>query len=220
MKELLDFKKLMETEEPLCDDLLPYYSDDGVFPMIQHPLVYSVPHSPQQNALANERLRKVREFLIQNIEEKNISGYIYMHEKPYRLDAFVKAISIFTVPDKEYWERLGDVWTNSENIYQNYRAWKNLLLSKRSHREYLMDSSEREVFDNLDNEITIYRGYHKSKRGMSWTLEEERAKWFANRFTDQGKVLTATAQKKDLIAYLNGRSEEEIIVLPENVSLH
>ena len=71
--------------------------------------------------------------------------------------------------------------------------------------------------------ITIYRGYYgpkKALRGMSWTIDQEHALWFANRAIGREKsyLATATIAKPHVLAYLHesGRTEHEIICFPEN----
>lgn len=48
-----DLIALFQRQEPLCDELLAFYSNNGRFFVVQHPLVYSVPHSNHMNALLN-----------------------------------------------------------------------------------------------------------------------------------------------------------------------
>jgi hypothetical protein len=48
---------------------------------------------------------------------------------------------------------------------------------------------------------------------LSWTLDKNQAKWFANRFEKDGVVLEKRISKKNIVAYFNGRNEEEVIVV-------
>jgi hypothetical protein len=50
---------------------------------------------------------------------------------------------------------------------------------------------------------------------MSWTLDERRANWFAERFAFDapGVVLRAEIPKGAVVAYLDGRSERELVVV-------
>ena len=54
---------------------------------------------------------------------------------------------------------------------------------------------------------------NKNKSGYSYTLNKEKAKWFANRFGNNGLVETRTINKSDVFAYTNQRGENEIIIL-------
>ena len=77
--------------------------------------------------------------------------------------------------------------------------------------------------NDLPEELTIYRGIRgfqldRKNLGFSWTLNRDKAINFGTG-TNQcdGFLLCATANRDDIIAYFNGREEEEIIILPENV---
>jgi hypothetical protein len=49
---------------------------------------------------------------------------------------------------------------------------------------------------------------------MSWTLDREKAIWFANRSVNRGvpELLTAKAMKRDVHAFKNNRNEQEIVI--------
>ncbi len=52
---------------------------------------------------------------------------------------------------------------------------------------------------------------------MSWTLDRNKAVWFAQRYsvlTELGapKLAEATVRKRDILAYFNGRKEKEVVV--------
>jgi len=54
--------------------------------------------------------------------------------------------------------------------------------------------------------------------GFSWTLDEEKARWFAARSSMETPLLArGTVSRRDVFAYLSGRGEQEIVCLPENV---
>jgi hypothetical protein len=78
-----------------------------------------------------------------------------------------------------------------------------------------MDEQELETLKSLDNELVVYRGCVKNlnENGLSWTLDKNQAKWFANRFEKDGVVLEKRISKKNIVAYFNGRNEEEVIVV-------
>lgn len=77
------------------------------------------------------------------------------------------------------------------------------------------------IDNSLPEKVKIYRGLgSKSRRdGISWTLSKEKAEWFATRFKDNGEVLTAEANKSDILAFLNGRNEQEIIINPKKLKM-
>ena len=55
-----------------------------------------------------------------------------------------------------------------------------------------MEQEERKALAALPDRLTIYRGVHIKKgtlRGLSWTLDRERAEWFANRWAKRWPYL-------------------------------
>jgi hypothetical protein len=75
------------------------------------------------------------------------------------------------------------------------------------------------VLAQLPDVLPIYRGIGsaKGRNGLSWTLDRERAIFFAQRFVGVSRfggsaLLTARAYKSDVHALLLGRSEEEVVI--------
>ena len=204
-----DYAKLLQTKEDLHKDLVDYLEDGDMFPMLRHPLVFQVPYFENMNAIINKQYAYKKDILKKYIKEGDLAGYLFAHERPYRLNAFMKINHKFS--DKEYWNNLKSIWTDSENIYQNKFSWKSLLSSNRKCKEDFM-----KFFKELPETITVYRGCTKelNERGYSYTTEREQAQWFADRFgNDESKVIELTIKKKDVFAYTNSRSENEIIIV-------
>jgi hypothetical protein len=72
--------------------------------------------------------------------------------------------------------------------------------------------------------LAVYRGLHTKRgtlRGLSWTLDCERAEWFANRWAKRRPYLVqAEVCKSDVRAHFLARGEAEIIVLPNRLVTH
>lgn len=228
------FKRMYEAFRPweeLHPDLRAYIVDGGPFggSMLKHPLVFDVMYSPGvRDGMFNDMYEQKKQSLREYEKEGNWSGYVWMFERPYRLDALVRIQHKIT-DDCKFWELVGNIWTDTENARQNYDEWEELLTSDRDCRNSMMDEQEREFLAKLPTTLTIYRGYrfkddeYDGIEGFSWTLSEERAEWFARRFAgvyeDVPMVATATIHKADVIAYFDGRGEQEILALPKNINL-
>jgi len=199
-----------EQSEPLHPDLLPYFEPDGALgPQLRHPLVYQVPFF--SNGRANVYYLQKKEDLINAVLHRKFNQIIYLHERPYRLQAFISIAK--DLPDTKYWSLLSSIWTDTENQWQNLEQWKELLSSNRPERHYLMDESEVQLLNSLPELVTIYRGCIKglNEDGLSWTLNKSKAEFFANRFSKEGIVLEREIPKSDIIAVLTGRGESEVI---------
>jgi hypothetical protein len=203
--------------EDLDPELEAYVTDGKPFAMLRHPLVYQVPYSGGLNALANAQLKEKKRLLEESQQGKKWSTYIHMYERPWRMWAFEKVCDEMT--DGHYWKNLASVWTDSENIWQNGREWSVLLGSKRTGRELMMDKADLEVFNNLPEQIQVYRGAGKrDPYPYSWSLSRDRAEWFANRKAGMSKVkgvvYESVVSKKNVLAYFSGRGEQEVVVFP------
>jgi hypothetical protein len=135
-------------------------------------------------------------------------------------DLFFKIHTI--VDDKTYWMLLGNCYTNSYLGFEEKFIQKTLFLSKRSHREFMMDEDERKCLDLLPSELTIYRGcslaeIESEKFRYSWTLNKDIANFFANEYRRNKHikcgVVEKVVNKERLLAYFNGREEDEVIYI-------
>lgn len=155
--------------------------------------------------------------------------YLGMHGHEDCFLAFVEIrADLESEPPELYWRLLADTWTRDELPTRAERVWRALWGDPRPGRAATMDEGERAVVAALPEPVTVYRGCgdetHKS--GLSWTLDRERAVWFAhNAAIGWGAaraglapvaglrplLVTGEVARGDVLAYLNGRGEREII---------
>jgi hypothetical protein len=206
---VLEYAKVMASTEELHPDLQPYLEDGAIGSQLRHPLVYLVPlwSNGHANALYEHKVKGVKDALANN----KYSSYIFLHERPYRLDAFTLIQS--KLSDTQYWSLLSDIWTDTENQWQGLNKWKQLLSSNRPSRHYLMNEEEFNLLQSLPDEVTVYRGCQAgiNENGLSWSLNKKKAEFFANRFGKEGIILERKIPKSNIIAFLNGRGESEVI---------
>ena len=208
--------ELLAKKEELHPELKPYivYSEMK-FPMLKHPLIFSLFYIEAENAMLNMRYKVQKERLEKYLDIDDITAYVFTYERPYRLSAFKEYIRLKKVTDDIYWSCLGSIWSDSENIWQEKRSWKHLLSSKRTQREFFMSPEEREIFSSLPETFTVYRGHQEQNEdGYSYTLSDEKAKWFAERFKSKSSsVIEKVVNKSEVFAYLHDRNEQEIIII-------
>jgi hypothetical protein len=208
-------------KDPLDPELRPWLSDGSFGQSLRHPLIYAIPYWPQQAPYYNARLRLMKAEVEKALAAQKWGSFVVLHERPYRLDALLRIVEHLS--DTEYWQLVGQFWTDSENIRQNFKEWRALWSSQRPGREQAMDDEEQAFLAQLPETVTIYRGYQyaASRRGMSWTLDRDRAVWFARRFADhrkmQPKLATASVKRSNICAYFAGRGESEVIVLSRHL---
>lgn len=213
---------LLQRQEELDDELKPYIENFMAgMESLRHPLVFSVPYFPQENARLNVALKQKRLMLQKAIEGQDWDSCIFLHERPYRLHAFTRFAT--KMSDQEYWKNLSQVYIDSENLFQAGARTVGLLLrSGRPGRSEFMSSEEITELANHSDPITIYRGQQKGRKiSWSWSLSETKAKWFALRFARPGnrspELVKATCAKKDVLGLLLRRGEQEIVVDPRLV---
>ena len=137
--------------------------------------------------------------------------------KSYKL-TFLKYIwRYLNVKDK--CELMRDAWITSEDPNQDANVSIPELerMFKDTVRKSLMKEEEIAFLNSLPDEFEIYRGVAvgRNPNGLSWTPSEKIATWFAHRFDKKGKqgyIKKGLVQKDAVLAYFNGRDEEEIVV--------
>jgi len=180
---------------------------------IAHPLLHTIAWADA--ATINKNYLQKVDAVASALEEQRWSSYIYLHEKPYRVDAFIEVAD--ELGNKDYWELLASVWTGSENIWQNIDSWVSLWNSTRPNRELAMTENDRDELAAYPDTFTVYRGalFDENEQGMSWTSDYDKAKWFSTRFAGEGDVpvvVERVINKSEVLAYLSGRGESEVVL--------
>lgn len=212
---------LTRANEPLDEELVGWIVETEFFGQcLKHPLAFLVPFHPAMAFLANDELRHKREQLARYREARNWEGCVLIHQRPYRYDAFLQIASDLT--DEEYWRVLRYVWVDTENPHE-WDDIRDLFFDeqRRDTRALFMTDEERAQLAAMGDEITVYRGFCMpgAEEGWSWTIDRERAEWFARRFAHRGEAQLAigTIRKADVVAYLTDRGEDEIVADPDDV---
>lgn len=144
----------------------------------------------------------------------SLNTIFYMIRKSYRL-TFLKFTKQY-LSRKDFSRLLSSAWINSENPNSDINVSLKTLISwyKYADKITLMNEKEYNFYLSLPDSFMIYRGISKSgkTKGLSQTIDLEKAKWFANRFNRNGCVKTAIVNKKNVLAYFNSRDENEVVI--------
>ena len=121
--------------------------------------------------------------------------------------------------DSDLGSVLAQTWTSIEYISTDRTVSSEEIINWfiRADKNTLMSIDEQEILKNLPDKITIYRGVtaenKMNTKALSWTLNKDTAKWFANRFqTGTCEVWEREISKKDLLCYFGNRNESEVVV--------
>jgi hypothetical protein len=204
--------------------------------MINHPLVHDF-YIPGNNGRYNKTLKLKRKLIDELCAKREwdkifLLGYV---ERPYQLEWLNRWAP--EMPDEVYWEILGDIWTDSENIWQHKDGWREALSSERPRRECIMNTetyeelkegepprqkNEREFYESLPDVVKVYRGNPAPDggSGLSWTLNRSVAVMFAKRLRLPGmtpKLISGKVRKENVLAFFDRRAEAEIVCFPEHI---
>lgn len=195
----------------LDPELAPYLDLAGPYglPMLRHPLLYDlgVRSVTQVNTQLAQKRRAVREAAA----DGDWAHVLWLHERPYRLDALdgVLASGAVAAGSPEHRALLRMVWCDLELPRQF--GYRRIVRAFRAAGFVGEGRPERG--------ITVYRGCTSAgKRGVSWTLDSERAAWFARRFKLAGEhVYAAEVPPSGVLAVLDDRGEGEVVVDPRGL---
>jgi len=203
----------MYTPEPLVPELAACYMEKGPLgtPMIRHSLYISIFHPPQLNRMANLCFASKREEVDRAAKAGEWTRYLLFHERPFRTDAMIRISQLGGVITDDI---MAWIWTDQENPHIDTVLW--FTLFDRASPKLLMTEKEYAEWNALPQEIIVYRGsdHEPVSGGLSWTLNKEKAEWFATRYGRQGRVVEATVPRKKTRALFLGRGEQEIIYSP------
>lgn len=149
---------------------------------------------------------------------KALSSILFaLHDKPERVPALLSSYTMVEPRDAAI--LFGEVWTNSESLFENRPALETLIhfVRETNTASMMMKSPERERLKRLKAKktVTLFRGAGKHNiEGFSWTVNRKAADFFAVRNGLDGYPIVVKADflADDLVAYLSGRSEFEVIV--------
>lgn len=193
--------------------------------LVMHPFfgdLYVFHGKKRINILEDEvEFAELRKGIEENIWKMNtVYGIISMIRTPYRL-TFLKFIKKYLSLD-DFSESLGWIYVGSENPNNDKNVSIPTLVRwfKQAKKESLMNEEELKGYNSLLDRFTLYRGVAVGRKwnGISWTIDLDTAKWFANRFNEgkqKGYVLQAEISKKDVLAYFSRRNEKEIVCKPK-----
>lgn len=165
-----------------------------------------------------EALDLWRSHMTEFIATAELVQLMHYFNKPYCL-IFIKHIAKYLSND-DMTLLLRNNWTSIEvtNTDKNVKSSEIIKWFRRASKHVLMDENQRQMLEQLDAYITVYRGVNiknkHAKKALSWTLNPESAAWFANRFKWlPGEGWKAIVPKESILCSFADRGmEEEVIV--------
>ncbi|MGP4994637.1 hypothetical protein [Glutamicibacter ardleyensis] len=217
----LDLQQMVD--EPLLPELEPYLRHDSALGKgLHHPLV--VEPIGVVNGLANRIYTSKTIALQQAIATQDWETATFIHERPYRVEAFVKYAlrgECIALADLSPELRLlvTRIWSDSENHHEMRLYWERFF-AKQDGKLLLADERGRELYETLPEVLTVYRGDHLDSLRISWSLDKATGEFFAKRYNERDRtLLTGTVKKEHIYGVLVERHESEVLVDMRHVNI-
>lgn len=172
--------------------------------------------------LIEENVDKWRKQMLEIIKNSDFFDITMLIEKTYKL-TFLKYCLPF-LDNKDIAKFFNQNWRlieypNNDATLNTYQITQLLLKCK---KDTLMNTTELSIYNNLPDQVTVYRGIpninKNNEHALSWTLDKSIANKFALNFDINGSkenqnnsiVLTKKVNKKDIICYFD--DEKEVLI--------
>tara|TARA_R110000765_G_scaffold215100_1_gene319955 strand:+ start:1173 stop:1919 length:747 start_codon:yes stop_codon:yes gene_type:complete len=164
------------------------------------------------------------------IEQENWDKVFMLIEKPFRLNWLEENIDLIE-DNKKYYDFLKDAYMLTEFPMSSFTFYSDLLelFYAKDYPKLMMNKDELKLLNSLPNEVKIWRGVKVDdvldieNIGLSFTLNKDKAIWFAKRFSQEGvsqpTLIEAVVKKKFILSIFLDRNEDEVIVNPEDVTI-
>ena len=213
MQAVKDTIIILASKEPVVDK--------GVGLFVDHPILETIfANTYSTNGMINiaespENFKKWHDDYVSFInDQSSLSRLFFSVRKSSRL------YLLFLIQDflsqKDLSKMLREVWMSAEFVINSGVPLSDLVnMFRKCDLSILMSEQELETFISLSNGVSIYRGVRNEsyKLGLSWTLDKNRADWFANRFDCYKNFVYKIPIEKDaVLAYFSSRGEDEVVV--------
>lgn len=216
-----DLQKIREVTEMLL--LVPFSLVENIPFFVYHPIFETttiyLKHGDNEryyNLLDNDDYNIIISYYREKIMNESVFGCYTIMRTAYKLTWIKYCKDYLSEEDLGYY--LANAWVTEENPSQDVNCPISYLvkLFKHCNKEYLMAEKDYQIYQNLPDKITVYRGVavNRNPNGLSWTPNLKVAEWFAQRFNykdKKGYVQTAVISKDKVLAYFNTRNEDEIV---------
>lgn len=216
MKSLRKTAKMFLNFIPKKDELIPSTIHH---PFIsKNPITYLDENKIQQTIDIFEDVENYQKY-IKKLEYriskcKTVDKILSMIQQPYKL--YYLFLNNHYLNAYDYSNCLKDIWMNTKFPNKNSKVSLDelLLMLKKADTRLLMTWKERKKYNSLPDYVTIYRGTYKPMdyNSLSWTTDYDTAKFYAERFEEDGCILKAKINKRNIFAFFNSRNENEVVV--------
>ena len=164
-------KKMLEVTKDFCD---MYPLNMVGYGIVQHPLFSNVTYRDEKTGKMEllsshnleEQRNKVYDKMAQKLEQTpDILTIMMFIQSPYRILLLLLLKEYLTC--RQFSVQVISLWTQTEFPHQNGQKTMISMFNK-TERRYLMNGSDRQMYDSLPDLVVVYRGLQKSaiRRGI------------------------------------------------------
>ena len=159
------------------------------------------------------RIEKVETHLDDLVKTKQYERLFFMIDKRIALDFYIQSFN--DIPDDQKYDCFEDIYSRSEYGFSSLNKKFFLNIFKYKSKENLSEN----IKPDANGLVKIYRGQNTKsthyKKAFSWTIDKEKAIFFATRFDEYGgELYEAMVKFEDILAYIDRRGESEVIIDP------
>lgn len=164
-----------------------------------------------------ERIELLHKTLKRYRDENEWESYFALVEKRILFPVYFE--QFFNIPDKLKYRVFKDIYVRSETGFNEIpiELLTKIYMYAQGDKDYRlrMEKFMHEA-EFSGGKVIAYRGCVDGyENGYSWTVDKKVAEFFANRFKQNGKVITRYVRPSAVMDYLTDRNEKEIILNPE-----
>lgn len=201
-------------------ELVACLEDDGPtgLPFIKHPLLVTL-YAAGLEGHYNAQLGAAKLLRARYEDAGQWHSALWLHARPWRLWAFVTRYAE-RMSAADAGDLLSELWRDTEGPSLARETWLEMF------RLYAPVSPvmRRSRLALPTRPFTVFRGMSEDEAeggvyGLSWTLEQGKAEWFARRFERDGVVIEAVVEPEHVFAYLPERGESEVVIDTDTADL-
>ena len=201
LKGVKDITRVLLYVEPECDERFPF--------IVHHPFFSnSISFDGEMFDIFDDidRARKPYDDMIDRAD--GLCSLLMLIRDPYKMLWFSMAAPSIGDPE-QYADILKDCWVSEEWPNRDVNVDMDWMVR-------LFRGADRALMvpEWFPESMRVYRGVNMggSPYGMSWTVVRDIARWFADRFGDDGEVYELEVPRENVLAYIEERGENEVVV--------
>lgn len=203
---------MLNKKAKLNRELARFKKELGGFTWIHCPEIVALYMGSEfENYILNQQFKQQKEKFASCILASDFVSLLQYTARPYRLQMLVDYLS--DIPQEQLFECVEFVWVDSENPMVNAEIWRTIFTLPQLKEDF------EKTKKNLPESFFIYRGTKdRFDNGISWTISEQQARWFADRYftkknINDGIVLKKSVKRSEIAMFTNRRGESEVIYL-------